>query len=929
MKCAECRLHETCTNVLQMGNGKKTAKIMIVQENPYEAENKRGQYMGGKAGKMFRAALSEVGIDIDDVYFTAVVKCSSPEDRMPASDEVKACQDYLWAEIETIKPEIIIPTGNISLKVLAGVTGITKHRGKMVEKDGLKVFPIIHPNMVLKQPKYLDMFSEDMITLESLMNGTVVEGRASIKKERRYCDTYEEAVDEVRRLIALPSGSRIVVDLETVKSNPFLEKTVMSEKARMMYPESERVKISAIGFSDRAGYGSAMPLYHRQTTMSGNQIGTLIKLIRILMEREDIEWITQNGKFELKWLRAQLDIMVTTAIWDTMLMHYLGVTEERGTHGLDDFAWLYTDMGGYDAKLNEVKPKGDLDKGNYDLIDYDILKVYLADDCDATYRSFDIFYPIIMENQDENFQWIWENLMVPAYYTLHDIECDGMKVDTEWLAVLEEAFPKEIARIEEKLHEFPEVLQIERERKAMWEERVALGQIKKANRTEEQHAKFELYKKYDPTKGGCDFNFGSGPQLADLLFNRMGLRTVVLTDKGNPSTNDDSLKYMMDQHPICGVLTEFRKANHLHNNFVAGMRLHLDSGGFVHPNYNLHGTVTGRLSSDEPNAQQFPRKVNDLFLFQYWHEIKNLFVSRFGADGVIVQFDYSQLELRILAVFSQDDNLIALYRSGADLHKAIAAEAFGVAIEQVTKDQRTASKKIQFGVVYQESARGLSEDLRAEGINMSEDECQKFIDKYFRRFPKVEKWIKDIKKYAKRNKLVKTLTGRIRHLPTVDSIEKSIANEALRQAVNAPIQSTGSDCTLMSLILINKWLRETGKRSRIMVTVHDSIVLDCPKDEVLEVSRKVKHIMENLAQYNEFYSFLGDVPIVSEMEIGYSYGEAFECTIEDIEAHGVDGFLQDELAKKRAKEQEKYADAEAKGKRIPAFVRGYWNKEAC
>jgi DNA polymerase I-like protein with 3'-5' exonuclease and polymerase domains len=291
---------------------------------------------------------------------------------------------------------------------------------------------------------------------------------------------------------------------------------------------------------------------------------------------------------------------------------------------------------------------------------------------------------------------------------------------------------------------------------------------------------------------------------------------------------------------------------------------------------------------------------------------------------VILQFDYSQLELRILAVFTKDPELINLYRSGADLHKAVASSAFGVPIEEVTKDQRTAAKKIQFGIVYQESAKGLSEDLRAEGINMSVEECEKFIRNYFKRFPNVEKWVRDIKRFAKRNKYVKTLTGRRRHLPTIDSVDKAIAAEAERQAVNAPIQSTGSDCTLMSLILINKWLKETGKRSKICVTVHDSIVIDCHKDEVIEVAEKVKDIMEGLPKYNEYYSFLGDVPIVSEMEIGYNYGEIFECTIEDLKEQGVDGFLQAQIDKKKAKEQEEFEKAEKEGRRIPEYVRGYW-----
>jgi uracil-DNA glycosylase family 4 len=905
-----------------MGQGRKGARIMVVQESPYMMEWKARKYMGGRGGAMMRAAFGEVGIDIDDVYFTSIVKFPTPEDRIPSDLELKEGMDLMWAEIEIINPEIIIPTGNLSMKYLMKQTAITKCRGKLYVHDDRKYFPMIHPNLVLKQPKYLQFFSEDMINLESVLNGTKVAGRASYERERLYCETYDSAIDEIMRLMKLPKGTKVVVDLETVKVNPFIARVTSGKTTADKFPESLHPKIVAIGFADRPGYGSAIPLYHRETPFSGNQLGTIVKFLRWLFEESELEFVAHNGKFDIKWLKAWLDIQVKELIWDTMLIHYLTITEEKGTHGLKDLAWLETDMGGYDDALDSLKPTGE-DEGNYDLIPWDVLKVYLADDCDVTYRLLEKYIANVTE--DPEYAWIWENLMVPGYYTLLDIECDGVYVDRKHLKYLQDNYPSEIERVESKLHQFPEVIDMKRERVDRWAERCAIGQIKKANRTPEQQEKFTKYKKYDPKDGGDKLNFGSVQQLSELLFERLGLETDVLTDKGNPSTNDDSLKVMLKQHPICSVLMEWRKVNHLNNNFVAGMTAHLDPNGLVHPSYNIHGTVTGRLSSNEPNAQQFPRKSNDIFSFQYWHEIKTMFVSRFGDDGVIVQFDYSQLELRILAVFSQDPTLINLYRSGADLHKAVASDAFGVPIEEVTKDQRTASKKIQFGVVYQESARGLSEDLRAEGINMTDKQCQAFIDKYFRRFPYVEKWVKEIKRFAKRNKYVLTKTKRRRNLPTIDSTDRSVANEAERQAVNAPIQSTGSDCTLMSLILINKWLRDSGYRSRICITVHDSIVLDCPKDEVIVVAKKVKHIMENLAEYNPFYEFLGDVPVVSEMEIGYSYGEAFECTIEELEELGVDGYLTQQLSKKKAKEEEAFRKADENGTKIAHYVRGYWD----
>lgn len=920
-KCELCRLHKTCRNPLQMGVGKKSAKLMVVQENPYEFENKKGIYMGGKAGRLFHAALEEVGISPDDVYFTALVKCSSPEDRLPIPDEIRTCEEYLQAEIEVINPDIIIPTGNLSLKALAGITGITKQHGRLIEKNGRKYFPIIHPNIVLKQPKYMDSFTKDMINLKGLLEGKVPENVKQYEKNYVYGETYEAVIEEIKRLISLPSGSIVTVDIETTKSNPFIPTVSASQRTQQMYPTSLHPKIVAVGLSDNPGYGFAFPLYHRETPFSGNQIGTIIKFLRVLFSLDHLEFCGHNGKFDMKWLRAQFDIPHDNFKWDTMLLHYLMITEEKGTHGLKDLAWVYTSMGGYDDTMEEVKPKGE-DEGNYDLVGWDILKMYLCGDVDCTQRILKCLLPLYKEN--ETYQWLYNELMIPAHNALMDIECTGAYVNKEWLEKLQKTYPKEIQRLIDKLHQFPEVLEIEREMDNKWSERVAIGQIPKVNRTEEQQRKFVQYKKYDPSKGGGVFNFGSTKQLQDLLFNRMGLQTVVLTDKGALSTNDESIKFMSDQHDICPLILEFRKVNHLYNNFVSTMGSMVDENSLVHGTYNIHGTVTGRLSSTEPNCQQFPRHCNDIMKFQYWNEIKSLFTSRFGDDGCIIQFDYSQLELRILAVFSQDKNLINVYRSGQDLHKATASKAFGIPFDEVSKDQRTAAKKVSFGIVYQESPMGLSIDLRAEGVDMSVEDCEDFIRRYFKEYPGVKKWIAQVKRFAKTNKYVVSKTGRIRHLQGIDSIEKTIANECIRQAVNAPIQSTGSDCTLQAIIQINKWLKETNKKSRMVITVHDSIVLDCHKDEVVEVASKVKHIMEHLAEYHPFYSFLGDVPLVSEMEIGYDYGKMYECEISDIEEKGVDGYLQEQNRKQKSYEEEQYEKYQQEGKSIPLYVEGYW-----
>ena len=914
---------------MQMGSGKRSARIMIVSESPYQTENIRNQHMSGKGGRLLRALLSDVGINLDDIYFTTVVKCSTPEDRLPKTDEIDACKDYLLSEIEVIQPEIIVPTGNISMKVTMGLVGITKHRGKMIEKDGIKYFPIIHPNFVLKQPKWLEIFSKDIENLAVILGGRGMDPEGSQPEERRYCDTYVEAIDELKRLISLPK-TRIVVDIEAKNLNPWK-------------PDS---KVLSIGFSDRSGYASVICLYHQDTPFTGNQIGTIIKFMRYLFQNTEHEFIEQYGKFDTKYILISLGIVTVNFKWDPMLMHYIGITEESGTHSLKDFAWQYTNKGGYDNELDDFKKSlPEKDRYNYDLIPWHILKPYNAMDCDVTYRVFDQFLPIIEGNEDIN--WLYHNIMMPGSIALQTIEINGMYVDTDWLDFLNEKYPGEIERIVERLHQFPEVLAVEREYEERWVERCNIGQVKKAMRTDEQQSKFEKYKKYDPSKeGGGKFKFSSTKQLQELLYVRLGLRGEVLTESGEDyrkengismkrlkdlpytcfSTSDDALIQLAKQHPMPQILQEFRKASHLLNNFVKGMYENITPDGLVHPTMNIHATATGRTSGNDPNPQQFPRKVNNPLLFQYHHEIKRLFTSRFGEDGVIIQLDYSQVEVRILAVLAEDDVLKNLFKSGVDIHIDNAADAFGIPAEEVTKDQRTASKKVTFGVIYQESPQGLSDDLKLEGIIMSKAECAEFIAKWFKKFVKSDKWIKNTKRMVRIEKQVKNALGRIRHLPTIDSTEDSIRGEAERQAVNSPIQSTSADITIKALILINGWLKENNKRSVIFVTVHDSIGLDCPKDEVIEVSTKVKYIMENISEYDERYKFLGDMPLVVDLEIGYNYGELYECKGHNLEEIGVDNFIRSQQTKKLIKEQEAYAKAEASGTRIPKFVYPYWNK---
>jgi DNA polymerase I-like protein with 3'-5' exonuclease and polymerase domains len=326
-----------------------------------------------------------------------------------------------------------------------------------------------------------------------------------------------------------------------------------------------------------------------------------------------------------------------------------------------------------------------------------------------------------------------------------------------------------------------------------------------------------------------------------------------------------------------------------------------DENGVIHPVYNLTGTVTGRLASENPNAQQMPRKAEVPSLFQYQNEVKSLFISKFGKNGCIVNLDYSQLELRIAGVISGDEVLEEVYKSGIDLHIATASKTFGVPVEEVTKDLRTKAKGVGFGIIYGKSGVTFGKELylkelyeqagdpKGDGKSLPEKQRRKIQEKatklgykivedYLNAYPGLSDWLENTKKFADENGYVETMFGRKRRLPDLHSTIPTLRENAIRQSINAPIQGTGSDCTLRSIIEIQDLLINGGYKTRMMCTVHDSIVFDVYMPEFKELVLKFKYIMEHV---HEPY-IKTEVPLLAEIEAGDSYGSVFEMTAEEV-----------------------------------------------
>lgn len=869
IKCTNCELCNKSLHPCLMGKGSKRAKIMFIQDCPNEADDKKGQPFFGKSCNAVRNAMESRGIDLDDVYFTSLVKCPAEKEE-PKPYHIEACQYLIEAEIETVDPDIIIPTGNKSLRFCVGRVGLTKTRGNAqeVELCGRTriILPTMHPRSVLKKPAYKDYILKDMDTLKDLYENGMTEVSGV---DYKYLETLEDCMEE---LIRLKKEAKILCfDLETTGKSPYFDDS----------------KIVCISLTDKTHYGCVIPLYHRETPLWGWEIGTVVKLLRDLLEDESIPKVAHNGKFDIEWLHWWLDIDVKNFSFDTMLAHYLAVSEEQGTQGLKGLAWEFTDMGGYDNDLDEARSKlPESIRYNYDNIPWDVLKQYAVADVDCCLRLMEIFKPMI----DENPQWriVMYDIMMPGSYALRSVEENGMKFDVALAEKYAKTYGDEIARITERLESYPEVLQLERQKQELFQEREVIKLIPKKDRTPEEQKKFEQYKKYENFK----FNWNSTQQLAELLYDKLGLVTTITTDTGAFSTSEEAMNEIREQHEIPDLLLELRKVTTLNGMFIQKLPDMRDNSDVVHPSFNISGTVTGRMSSENPNAQQFPRKAENPLLFQYHNEPKALFTSRFGNKGCVMNADYSALEMRIAGIISGDEALLKALLSGADLHKSTASLVWGVPVDEVPKDMRTNAKAVNFGIIYGKSGITFAKDLyydpsgknpkKTDDWDKAKAEGMKLVDDYLGTFSGLAKWLEDTKKFAYKNGYVETMFGRRRRLPDLRSQVNTLKSNAERQAINAPIQGTGSDFTLLSIIAIQKWLEDNNMKSLMIATVHDSIVFDVYIPELPMVAKAVKTIMEHI---HEPYIDT-PVPIKADLELGVNYGATFEAELEECESLG-------------------------------------------
>ena len=524
----------------------------------------------------------------------------------------------------------------------------------------------------------------------------------------------------------------------------------------------------------------------------------LLQRFAVLFNDETKTWIGQNLKYDmlmLKWYGFELK----GNIFDTMLAHY--VIEPDGKRSMDALSAKY--LGYEPVHIEELIGKKGKGQGNMRDVEIEKIKEYAAEDADITLQLRNVFLPQLREKAVEKVFYEVEN---PLVKVLTDMEFEGIRID--------EAF---------------------------------LNEYSKQLETEAKISEESVYQ-----QAGVRFNLASPKQLGEVLFDKLQLDPKAKKTKtGQYATGEDVLTKLAVKNKICDDILAFRELTKLKNTYVDALPEMVNKKtGRVHTSYAQAVAVTGRLSSTDPNLQNIPVRT------ERGREIRKAFIPR-NEQFVLMSADYSQIELRIVAAISGDENMCNAFKTGKDIHTATAAKVFNVEEKDVTKEMRYKAKSVNFGIIYGQGAFGL-----ADNLGISRAEAKEIIDNYKKQFPNIQKYMDDTIHFAQENGYVETLMGRKRWLRDINSANFTVRGFAERNAINSPIQGSAADMIKLAMIKIDKAFKQRQFKSKMLLQVHDELVFDAHKEEVDIIKPVILECMQTAMALPH------DVPTDAEVGMG-------------------------------------------------------------
>ncbi|SEW47859.1 DNA polymerase I [Chryseobacterium wanjuense] len=613
--------------------------------------------------------------------------------------------------------------------------------------------------------------------------------------------TYEELEQATSTKSTIEHNDHLYQFVNNPKAQKILVDNLLKQKVVCFDTETtslNELEAELVGMS--FSYKKGLAYYIPLSEDKGEVLQTL-EIFKPFFEKEDLIKVAHNLKFDYKILK-QYDITVKGAMFDTMIAHYL--LNPDGRHGMDYLSEIYLNY--KPVSIETIIGKKGKKQGNFRDADLRTQTDYAAEDADVTFQLYELFAPQLKK---ENLEDLFFTIEMPLMEVLAKMELAGISLDEKWLAQESVDLENDLKQLESKI--------------------------------------FEL--------SGEEFNMNSPKQLGEILFEKMQLDPKAKKTKtGQYATSEDVLQKLASKHEIIKHILEYRTYQKLKSTYVDALPSQIEkTDNRVHTNFSQTTAATGRLASVNPNLQNIPIRT------LRGQQIRGAFVSAEGKK--IISADYSQIELRLIAEISGEDNMIKAFQNGEDIHASTAAKLFKIPLEEVSKTQRSQAKTVNFGIIYGQGAFAL-----AEQTGLSRTEAKQMIEAYFETYPKLKEYMAEQVNKARQIGYVETILGRKRHLKDINSNNFVVRGHAERNAVNAPVQGSAADVVKMAMIKIQKELEKEKLQTKMLLQVHDELIFEAPIEEVEVASNIIKIEMESAIETQ--------VPLLVEVGVGNNWLEA-------------------------------------------------------
>ncbi|ASK32142.1 DNA polymerase I [Chryseobacterium sp. T16E-39] len=627
--------------------------------------------------------------------------------------------------------------------------------------------------------------------------GTIVQGQVT---QLDLFATYEELDQATSTKSTIEHNEHLYQFVDNPKAQKILVNNLLQQRVVCFDTETtslNELEAELVGMSFSYKKGLA---YYIPLSEDRNEVLKTLEIFRPFFEKEDLLKVAHNLKFDYKILK-QYDITVKGAMFDTMIAHYL--LNPDGRHGMDYLSEVYLNY--KPVSIETIIGKKGKNQGTFRDADVRTQTDYAAEDADVTFQLYELFAPQLKK---ENLEDLFFKIEMPLMEVLAKMELAGISLDEKWLAQESIDLENDLRQLESKIFEF----------------------------------------------SGEEFNMNSPKQLGEILFEKMQLDPKAKKTKtGQYATSEDVLQKLSSKHEIIKHILEYRTYQKLKSTYVDALPSQIDRDERVHTNFSQTTAATGRLASVNPNLQNIPIRT------LRGQQIRGAFVS--GDGKKIISADYSQIELRLIAEISGEDNMIKAFQDGEDIHASTAAKLFKIPLEEVSKTQRSQAKTVNFGIIYGQGAFAL-----AEQTGLSRSEAKQMIEAYFENYPKLKEYMAEQVKKAREIGYVETILGRKRHLKDINSGNFVVRGHAERNAVNAPVQGSAADVVKMAMIKIDKQLDEQKLQTKMLLQVHDELVFESPIEEIEVASKLIKTEMESAIETQ--------VPLLVEVGVGNNWLEA-------------------------------------------------------